>query len=318
MNILVPLNNIEHIDDYIRSGADEFYVGFHDPVWNDTFGDYADINRMSGFKERANPYNLDSLIQMIKLIKSKNKSVYITMNSSMYSKEQIGFLDKYMFLLKDAGVDGIIASCGELVMMAKKIGVKAVVSTICGVYNWLIADFYHKMGASRIILPRDLSIAEIASIVKKMPDSSFEVFMMRDGCKFSDANCLGLHRQEMCSLCYSLCNSESKITSEENDFHSIHAVELNHLLYNQYFHKYACGLCSIYHFVAMGIEVCKIVGRADDWENICRDIRQVKKNIEIAGSCTCQEEYLEKMVFPDDREIMCKLSLSCYYPEIRF
>jgi hypothetical protein len=30
MNILVPLNNIEFLKDYINAGAGEFYMGFYD------------------------------------------------------------------------------------------------------------------------------------------------------------------------------------------------------------------------------------------------------------------------------------------------
>lgn len=36
MNILVPLNNIEFLKDYINAGAGEFYMGFHDEEWNKT------------------------------------------------------------------------------------------------------------------------------------------------------------------------------------------------------------------------------------------------------------------------------------------
>ena len=44
MNILVPLNNIEFLKDYINAGAGEFYMGFYDEEWNKNFGNYSDIN----------------------------------------------------------------------------------------------------------------------------------------------------------------------------------------------------------------------------------------------------------------------------------
>lgn len=59
MNVLVPLNNISHIDDYIEAGAKEFYIGFYDEAWWEKFGEYADINRLTGFKKDANPYSFE-------------------------------------------------------------------------------------------------------------------------------------------------------------------------------------------------------------------------------------------------------------------
>ncbi len=318
MRALVPLNNVEHIDDYIRCGAGEFYMGFHDEAWTKAFGDFADINRMSGYKKATNPYTLEEALEIIKHIKAKGKLIYITFNSSIYSEEQYTFLRKYMEILKSVDIDGVIVSSIELVSLAKEVGVPSVVSTIAGVYNREIAKFYAERGAKRIILPRDLSTDEIEQIVKAVPEVEYEVFMMRNGCAFSDANCLGMHRSEMCSICGSLMYAEKELLMEKPDFHNQNAVELNNMIYTNSFHKFACGLCSIYRFVKLGITAGKIVGRSDEWQNICKDIAYMRDNIELAKKCESEAEYLEKMILPEDRQVMCKLGLSCYYPEIRY
>lgn len=318
MRALVPLNNVEHVDDYIRCGAGEFYMGFHDKAWHEAFGDFEDINRMSGYKKASNPHNLEEVLQIIKDIKAKGKLIYITFNSSIYSEAQYEFIRKYMEQLKEAKVDGVIVSCIELVSLAEEVGVPSVVSTIAGVYNREIARFYVERGAKRIILPRDLSVEEIEQIVKAVPEVEYEVFMMRNGCAFSDANCLGMHRSEMCSICGSVMNANTEMLMLKQDFNTQNAVELNNMLYTKSFHKFACGLCSIYRFVKMGITAGKIVGRSDEWQNICRDIEYMRENINLAKRCNSEEEYLEKMIYPEERSMMCKLGLSCYYPEIRY
>jgi U32 family peptidase len=318
MRILVPLNNMEHIDDYIASGAGEFYIGFHDEEWTSKFGDYADINRMSGFKENANPFSLEEVLDIIEEVKKKEKYIYVTFNSSIYSEEQLNQIKKYFIVLKEGGVDGVIVSCIELVEIADKLELPVVVSTISGVYNTLIARFYKDRGASRIIIPRDLSVEEIETIVKEVPGVEYEVFMMRNGCIFSDANCLGMHRNECCSICGSLINATSHIQIKDEDIIKRQKIELNDLIYTKSFHENACGLCSIYRFVKMNITACKIVGRTDEWKNICNDIHYVKQNIEIAKNCNSQEEFLERMQLPDEKRLMCELGLSCYYPEMRF
>jgi len=193
MKVLVPLNNTEHLDDYIHAGASEFYIGFFDKEWEDKFGDFNDINRMSGFRENSNSCDFNMVLAIIEEIKQYGKHLYITFNSSIYSMEQLDYVEKYFKILKEKEVDGVIVSTIELVDLAKRVGIPSVISTIAGVYNSDITKFYKEHGAKRIILPRDLSIDEINQIVNENKDMDFEVFMMRNGCSFSDSHCLGLH-----------------------------------------------------------------------------------------------------------------------------
>ena len=73
MKILVPVNNSDYIDRYIECGADEFYLGFYDEQWENKFGKYADINRMSGFGKLANKYNFEEAMKLAAYIKKRGK-----------------------------------------------------------------------------------------------------------------------------------------------------------------------------------------------------------------------------------------------------
>lgn len=318
MKVLVPLNNKEHIKDYVEAGAEEFYIGFYDQKWYDQFGEYADINRMSGFKKTANPFDFEEVVAVIQEVKSLGAFIYVTFNSSVYNDAQLEIIKDYMQVLKKAHVDGVIVSCMELVQMANEIGVSSVVSTISGVYNSDIARFYQDLGAKRIILPRDLSLEEIEAITKAVSEVEYEVFMMRNGCRFSDSHCLGFHRSEKPSICSYIGGANRKLHMKEENFKTKHEAELNDMMYTQSFHNNACGLCSIYRFVKLGITAGKIVGRSDEWQYVCQDIAYVKKNVALAKACESEEEYLAKMTFPENSTFMCKLGLSCYYPEVRF
>ena len=68
----------------------------------------------------------------------------------------------------------------------------------------------------------------------------------------------------------------------------------------------------------MKIAAAKIVGRAEDEKKILKDIQLVQDNIEIAKQCCSEEEYLEKMIFPSERDHTCFRGNSCYFPEVRF
>ncbi len=318
MNILVPLNSAVHLKDYMKCGAREFYIGFYDKEWAEVFGEYADINRLTGFKENANPNNLEEMIQVIETIKEQDGIVFVTFNSSSYSEKQLEYIRNYFKRLAKTNVDGVIVSCIELVEIAVEEGLTAIISTISGIYNSDMARFYYERGASRIILPRDLSLDEIEAIKKSVPQPEYEVFLMRNGCTFSDSNCLGLHRREQNSFCSCLLGSENEFEKPVEDFELRHQMEFNNILYNQYYHNMACGMCAIYRLLELGISAGKIVGRSDDWENICADIKDVYENIQIAYDSKSEEEYKKRMVFPKNSRHICKLGLCCYYPEARF
>lgn len=318
MKALVPLNNMESFERYKNAGAGEFYLGFRDEGWSKKFGEYADLNRLTGYKEHANRYTFEEVLDIIKEVKREKLSVYITFNSSIYSQDQIDYMERYMEPLHEAGVDGIIVSCAELVHVAKNYHLSSVISTIAGVYNSDIAKYYEGLGATRIILPRDISLKDIEQIVHKVPQVEYEVFLMRNGCSFSDANCLGLHRSEKSAICATLGNSDSLLIHEKDGFQVKHDMELNHMLLHQVFHSYTCGLCSIYQFVQLGIKAGKIVGRTDKNDEVCEDIRLICENVEIARKSRSEEEYLSKMVFPSKESVMCKIGMGCYYPEVRF
>lgn len=318
MNLLVPLNNREHLSSYIAAGATEFYMGFIDEAWSSSHGIYSDINRMSGFGKIANKYTFKEHCAIVTEIKKKNKSVFTTINAAQYSTKEIDYIcEKFLPQLKKCDVDGIISSDDTLIKRIIKCGLTVVASTMCGVYNSDIAKYYRELGVSRIILPRDLSLSEIEKIITKVPDIEYEVFLMRNGCCFSDSQCLGLHREKG-SMCGLLKNSYKKYFSINKAFSTIHAIEWNDIVYNTFFHNEACGMCAIYDLLKIGIKAGKIVGRADQFQAVLQDILCCKQNIQIAQLAQNRNEYLDNMIFPPNRYIECKQGLSCYYPDIRF
>lgn len=317
MKILSPLN-ANNIDEFIDAGVDEFYAGFYDEAWNQKFGDFADLNRMSGFKRRANQYSFGELMMLAETVIKRGVGFYVTLNAPSYSQKQLMELDFFMKEIARAGCSGVIVSCPEAVRLAVNNSVVPVASTMCGIFNSSIAKFYRDLGCKRIILPRDITLDNIARIIDKTPDVEYEVFLMRNGCVFADSNCLTVHRVECGSLCGALRHSDHNFVSIHNDFVSRHNIELNNMLYTDCYKVFACGLCAIYRFLQLGVHAGKIVGRADEIEYLCRDIRLAKENISIAVSCSTEHEYLEKMIFPENNRVMCKCGFSCYYPELRF
>ena len=92
----------------------------------------------------------------------------------------------------------------------------------------------------------------------------------------------------------------------------------NHFIYKNAFHKRACGLCSLYRLIELGVTAVKIVGRADNPSELINDIYLVKQSIDLAQRCLTEQMYLDQMTLSNRILEHCLYGLNCYYPSIRF
>lgn len=319
MKILSPLNDIGWARRFAEAGVDEFYIGFHDDSWTKIFGPHADLNRMSGFGQMANKCSFADLEYVTEEVRRLGKRLFVTLNANCYSVEQLDYIvAKYGPSLAGWGVAGVICSDMLTAERMMECGLDVTVSTMAGVYNKYIAREYVNLGVKRIILPRDLTLDEIRSIVKSSSAVEYEVFHMRNGCVFSDSYCLGFHRPECGSTCSFVRHRDSRTLTSRRSFDQRDSMAFNDLMYNSLFHAYACAMCAVYDFLEMGISSLKIVGRADNPQSILEDVISSVKNLEIASVCSSREEYLSKMVMNDMAPSFCRKGHSCYYPEIRY
>lgn len=328
--VLAPVNGKGSALRLARAGARELYVGFYDPAWTEKFGENAALNRMSGFGQEANTLTFAELVAEIGEARRgfeadgiDNVSLFCVFNAQRYSAEQTAFIAAtYLPTLAQIGFAGIIVSGPELIDAAHSLGLGAVASTMCAIYNEDLARYYHARGINRAILPRDVTLDDIASITAAVPELRYEVFFMRNGCVFADSHCMGLHKAGCPSTCLALRYAPSY--KQLATFAGPKALDPwawadNDARYRNEFHYSACGLCALWRFEQMGIDAYKIVGRGDDIGELASDIALAAENLAIARECVTETEYLDRMVRPDTIRELCAMGgMSCYYPEPRF
>lgn len=317
MNIMAPLSSINDLSSLIEAGADEFYFGFNDFVWLSSFGKYAELNRMSSFGDKASFPSVEVAVEVAKVIKSVGCSGFLALNSAVYSPKQIQHLlldaEKFSDL-----VDGVIV--GDLSLAAKlsKIGFSVTLSTMSGIYNSAALNFASMLGVKRAVLPRDISLKDIEKIMSRKNVIDTEVFIMRNGCKYSDSNCMFFHAREKGSLCKELdLAMYNPIFFTENSFECRCRLICNHTLYSNFFHKSACGICSLYRLNKCGIKSVKIVGRADNVSSVIEDVKLIRNCISLAEKCSSEKEYQARINIPQSRYEQCIGCLNCYYPKAR-
>ncbi|MDD4410010.1 MAG: U32 family peptidase, partial [Candidatus Pacebacteria bacterium] len=98
----------------------------------------------------------------------KNKiKAYLTINAVIYDPD-IKKAERLVKKAKEAGVDAIIIWDPAVIEIARKLKVPYIISTQANISNVETINFYHKLGARRVVLARELTLDQIRKIVKKV------------------------------------------------------------------------------------------------------------------------------------------------------
>ncbi len=324
MRLLVPVNSGEDLKilKKLKEAGDlrettELYMGFDLPEWYERFGPDEDLNRMSAFRKEANLSGIEQVSELIRA--ASGIDVYITLNGADYTPEEEEFLDEVMAQLADAGAFGVILGDLFLAETAIRHGLKPVASTMTGIYNKDMARLCVDMGFQRLILPRDLTLEEIKEIMEAVPEAEYECFLMRNGCRYSDSNCLARHSSQYGAICTYLDRSQYSLCGKAAESFTEHDASLyNHHLFASAYQKAACGMCALWDLQSLGVTAGKVVGRADGGRSLLSDLSDLFYDLKIAGRCGSRQEYLEKMRMPRHYDSICYQGLNCYYPEVRY
>ena len=152
--LLAPAGDFPSLVAAVQAGADAVYFGIRD------------FNMRAG----ARNFTIDDLDQINKICGNKVKK-YLTLNVIIYDKE----LKKVENIFKKikGKVDAVICWDLSVVQLCKKYKIPFHISTQASTANSLSAKFYKDLGAERIVLARELDLAQIKKISKVLPVECF-------------------------------------------------------------------------------------------------------------------------------------------------
>ena len=185
MELLAPAGGFEQLEAAIHFGADAVYLG----------GEHF------GMRKRADNFSDDDIARAVDLAHAAGVKVHVTVNVLMHESDLDGTifgegeppLETHLRMLGDAGVDAIIAGDLATIVLARRIipDVAVHASTQLSCANHEAARVLHELGAKRIVLARELALAEIAEIRKRVPsDLELEVFVHGAMCMAISGRCL--------------------------------------------------------------------------------------------------------------------------------
>ena len=158
--LLAPAGNFEKLQAALTFGADAVYFGGKD------------------FSLRAYGDNFTraEILQAVDFTHKQGKKIYAAVNIFAHNAD-LDALTDYMKFLDSAGVDAVLVSDLGVLTLAKELtNLNVHISTQANVTNWRAAKFFHDLGASRIVLARELTCDEILT-VKQNCAAELEIFV---------------------------------------------------------------------------------------------------------------------------------------------
>ena len=192
--IVTGLTPQDEISTVIKDGIDEVYCGYYDSRFNKKWPvAFTTVNRRG---EGVNFKNFKDLAAKTRQLFKRGVKSFVTFNGC-YTEEQYSWLIRNIKKTEtEKSIEGLIVNDIGLLLLLKKLKYKKniTISTLASAFNSSAVDFYKKFGASRIVLDRQLTAAEIIETAVKYPELEFEVFVVSTGgCLFIDGYCSFFH-----------------------------------------------------------------------------------------------------------------------------
>lgn len=176
LELLAPAGGMAQAKTALRFGADALYLAC------DRFG----------MRQRADNFSFEEIKTAVDLAHAQNARVYVTLNTVMDNAD-VAALPAYLEALAAASVDAFIVSDLGAFSLAQQYApqVELHVSTQASISNYEAARRWHDLGASRVVLAREMSLEDIAELHAHIPDTlELEAFVHGAMCMAVSGRCL--------------------------------------------------------------------------------------------------------------------------------
>ena len=174
--LLCPAGDLSRLKTAVDFGADAVYIAGEE----------------FGMRTAAAKFDKSSIAEGVKYAHERGVRVHVTCNTVPHDGE-MARLPEFLTFLNESGVDAIIASDIGTIALIKKYAPNCEihVSVQSGIVNSATATEFHKMGAKRVVLARELSLDEIRHIRDNTPgELQIEAFAHGAMCVSFSARCL--------------------------------------------------------------------------------------------------------------------------------
>lgn len=277
MELLAPAGSRDSLIAAVQAGADAVYLG----------------GKAFGARYYASNFSMEELKEAIQYCHLRNVSIYVTVNTLIHERE-LKELSSYLEELGKMKIDGIIVQDLAVAKIAKKIAPQIEIhgSTQMTVHNAQSAVALEKLGFSRIVLARELTLKEIHAI-SKSTQLEVEIFVHGALCIAYSGQCLlssiiggrsgnrGKCAQP-CRLPYQLEQNGKKVSLPKEGNYLLSPKDLNFIDY-------------LAQFKEMGVASLKIEGRMKSPEYVATVVNSYRNALDQKSSTKSSSKRLYKV-----------------------
>lgn len=246
--LLAPAGNMEKLKMALIYGADAVYLG----------------GKAFGLRAFGGNFSLEELREAVDFTHGLGKKLYVTVNIFPHNSD-MEKLPEYLRYLDEIRVDAILVADLGVFAWAKKYAphVPIHISTQANNVNWVSVNAWHEMGASRVVLAREMSLAEIKTIRDKCP-VELEMFVHGAMCISYSGRCLMSNymtgRDSNRGSCAQPCRWKYTLMEEKRpgQFFPVEEDDRGTYIFNS---KDMCLLPYLPDVIESGIDSLKIEGR---------------------------------------------------------
>ena len=248
--LLVPASSLEVLKIAVVFGADAVYIG----------------GEVFGLRAKAKNFSMEDMKEGIAFAHARGVKVYVTANILAHNEDLEG-VREYFEELKEIGPDALIISDPGIFTIAKEIcpEIDIHISTQANNTNYGTFLFWQKMGATRVVTARELSLKEIKEIRAKIPDDfEIETFIHGAMCISYSGRCLLSNyftgRDANQGACTHPCRWKYSVVEEKRpgEYLPVYENERGTYIFNS---KDLCMIEHIPEMIEAGIDSFKIEGR---------------------------------------------------------
>jgi U32 family peptidase len=332
MEITSPISHVDEIAPLTSAGARELYCGVVPPSWVAQFNTGAVNRRYFG-----NLPGLPELEKAVALAHAGGARLFLVLNAQHYGSGQTDALVNLAQDFAAFGGDAVIVADMTLIttLRARVPELPIHVSSVASCRNSAAVGLYRDLGARRVILPRDVTIAEVEAISRKAPDVELEAFVLNDGCVFEEGVCHTIHLPS--KLGGPICLDSQQFAYQGAGGRPMPPRVARRLQDNDADYKRwlwyrfgcgfstteegypygPCGLCAIPRFAAAGVVSVKIAGREGATERKLKSVEMVRKVVDAMDAGGDEQTVRTAAIGIRHKSNHCRSGFMCYYPEVR-
>lgn len=269
IELLAPAGDINKLKTAVEYGADAVYLG------GESFG----------LRKASKNFSMEDIKWATDYLHERGKKIHVTLNIIPHNHDMEGVED-YIKDLYEIGVDALIVADPGMFMKVKEVApdFPIHISTQGSVTNVETVKFWQKLGAERVVMARELSLKEVADIIKEVGDSiEVETFAHGAMCMSYSGRCLLSNymtgRDANMGDCAQPCRYKYHLVEEKRpgEYFPIEEHDEGTFIMNS---KDLCMIEHIDEMIEAGIASLKIEGRVKSEYYLATVIRSYRMAID--------------------------------------